>query len=126
MAKKKFKKKGKNSNIWKKWFPIFIFIIMISPSLFYSVLNKNTKQISITMRFEIYGEKSQENLTVNENTTLISLLYKYPIDIENNTIYCIGQLCEDEGDWVFLSGSQHINPLEYVLKDKDIIILIYE
>ena len=110
----------------KKWLPIFIFIIMVSPSLFYFVLDKGPKQIKVVLNFKIDNQDYYDEIETQENATLISILQKYPLYIDNNTIFCLGQLCEDEGNWTFLINNKKINPFEYKVKENDVIVLRYD
>ena len=116
-------KKKKNTK-WMKWAPLVLVLLMIGP-VFIFFGTTETKS-SVTLQFQIGELLPVETISVNENESLMSIINPYSPVIYDNKIYCLRNLCLDQGNWTFYSNGEEISPFSYYLKDKDRILVVFE
>lgn len=117
--------KKKKSYKWKKWLPIVLMLLMVLPSFIYFTGVDEKISVDIEMRARGYLI-DEERISVPQNTSLINAMSKYNPQIYGGRIYCVGNLCIDEGNWSFYANGQEIDPFEYFLKDQDNILMVFE
>ena len=117
-------KKRKKSEKLKKWFPIFLVLLMVVPSFIY--FGTSEKKAKITLQFYIKGYSQKETLYLKENTSIVQVLSKYNPIIDNEKIYCLRNLCIDEGNWTIYVNGKIINPFEYNIKNGDEILISFQ
>ena len=116
--------KKEKSDKWKKWMPLILVLLMIIPSFIY--FGTITKKATVNVRFFIGGMSPVETITIDENITLIQIVTRYNPVIDGETIYCMRNLCIDEGNWTFYVNDQMVNPFEHTLKDGDNIVFEFK
>ncbi len=122
MRKSVIKKKKNDS--WKKWTPLILVLLMIAPAfIFFGTVETKA---SVTLQFQMGNLLPEETISVNENASLISIINPYSPVIYDNKIYCLRNLCLDQGNWTFYANGNEISPFSYYLKDNDRILVVFE